>query len=78
MVTGFFILEAYGFLRDFNLARSYSVFMSSHLVKCAFVIGRLARRDDANDLPVFALAMTRDEQPGASAQAQHQKALLIG
>ena len=34
----FFNLEAYGFLRDFILERSYSVFMCVHLNKTRFSV----------------------------------------
>lgn len=39
MVTGLFNFEAYGFLRDFSLERSYSVFMPDTLIERAFTFG---------------------------------------
>ena len=61
MVTGFFNFDAYGFLRDFSLEKSYSVFMSVTLIEDAFTLGCLASRDNANDLTKFTFAMTYDE-----------------
>lgn len=77
MVTGFFNFEAYGFLRDFNLERSYSAFMSTTLIKRAFAPGCLASGDDANGLAVFTLAMTDDKQLCAGTHTQQQKSLFV-
>ena len=59
MVTDFLSLEAYGFLRDFIVDRSYSAFLSFTSIVLRFGLGCPASGNDADNVEVT--GVTRED-----------------
>ena len=77
MVTGFLSLDAYGFLRERNLERSYSVFMLDTSVVRGFALCRFPGGDDADCIPLLIFKVTNQEQLRVRTQTKQQEALFL-
>lgn len=78
MVTGFSSLDAYGFLREPNLERSYSAFVVDTWVMRGFALCRLPGGDDADHISLLTFAVTDKQQPGFRVQIKQQEAFFFG
>jgi len=78
IVTGFLSFEAYGFLRDLILEKSYSVFMLSTWVERALTLGCLTRGDQTKNITRLTLAVTYNEQLCARTHSKEQESIFVG